>query len=151
MMSMFWNAFIIALREIRRNMTRAFLTVIGVVIGVAAVVTLVTLGRGATETVKAQIEKVGSNLLTLRPGQGWGPQSAPLFSQGDMEAIRDQIPGIRAIAPMSSTSVQAISDEEARQTDIQGTTPEYFPIGNWQVADGRSSPTRKSWMARPSP
>jgi len=69
---MFWNAFIIALREIRRNLLRAFLTVIGVVIGVAAVVTLVTLGRGATESVKAQIEKVGSNLLTLRPGQGWG-------------------------------------------------------------------------------
>jgi putative ABC transport system permease protein len=136
-MSMFWNAFIIALREIRRNLTRAFLTVIGVVIGVAAVVTLVTLGRGATETVKSQIEKVGSNLLTLRPGQGWGPQSAALFSQEDLEAVRDQIPGIRAIAPMSSTSVQAISDEEARQTDIQGTTPEYFPIGNWQVADGR--------------
>ena len=52
---MFWNAFIIALREIRRNLTRAFLTVLGVVIGVAAVVTMVTLGRGATESVKAQI------------------------------------------------------------------------------------------------
>ncbi|WP_264501843.1 ABC transporter permease [Luteolibacter flavescens] len=136
-MSMFWNAFIIALREIRRNLTRAFLTVIGVVIGVAAVVTLVTLGRGATETVKAQIEKVGSNLLTLRPGQGWGPQSAPLFSQDDLDSIRDQIPGIRSIAPMSNTSVQAISDEEARQTDIQGTTPAYFPIGNWDLSDGR--------------
>jgi len=136
-MSMFWNAFIIALREIRRNLTRAFLTVIGVVIGVAAVVTLVTLGRGATETVKAQIEKVGSNLLTLRPGQGWGPQSAPLFSQEDLETIKEQVPGIRAIAPMSNTSVQAISDDEARQTDIQGTTPEYFPIGNWQIATGR--------------
>ncbi|MCW1885886.1 ABC transporter permease [Luteolibacter flavescens] len=134
---MFWNAFIIALREIRRNLTRAFLTVIGVVIGVAAVVTLVTLGRGATETVKAQIEKVGSNLLTLRPGQGWGPQSAPLFSQDDLDSIRDQIPGIRSIAPMSNTSVQAISDEEARQTDIQGTTPAYFPIGNWDLSDGR--------------
>jgi putative ABC transport system permease protein len=134
---MFWNAFIIALREIRRNLTRAFLTVIGVVIGVAAVVTLVTLGRGATESVKAQIEKVGSNLLTLRPGQGWGPQSAPLFSQDDVDVIRQQIPGIRAVAPMANTSVQAISDEEARQTDIQGTTPEYFPIGNWEIADGR--------------
>jgi putative ABC transport system permease protein len=134
---MFWNAFIIALREIRRNLTRAFLTVIGVVIGVAAVVTLVTLGRGATESVKAQIEKVGSNLLTLRPGQGWGPQSAPLFSQDDVEVIRRQIPGIRSVAPMATTSVQAISDEEARQTDIQGTTPEYFPIGNWEIADGR--------------
>ena len=134
---MFWNAFIIALREIRRNLTRAFLTVIGVVIGVAAVVTLVTLGRGATETVKSQIEKVGSNLLTLRPGQGWGPQSAPLFSQEDVDVIRQQIPGIRAVAPMANTNVQAVADEEARLSDVQGTTPEYFPIGNWEISDGR--------------
>ena len=134
---MFWNAFIIALREIRRNLTRAFLTVIGVVIGVAAVVTLVTLGRGATETVKSQIEKVGSNLLTLRPGQGWGPQSAPLFSQEDVDVIRQQIPGIRAVAPMANTNVQAVAGEEARLSDVQGTTPEYFPIGNWEISDGR--------------
>ena len=137
MMSMFWNAFIIALREIRRNLTRAFLTVLGVVIGVAAVVTMVTLGRGATESVKAQISNLGSNLLVLRPGQGWGPSASPLFSAADVEMIRQQVPGIKAISPMSNTNVQAIYREEARTTDVQGTYPEYFPIGNWTIADGR--------------
>ena len=137
MIAMFWNAFIIALREIRRNLTRAFLTVLGVVIGVAAVVTMVTLGRGATESVKAQISNLGSNLLVLRPGQGWGPSAAPLFSRVDVDMIRNQVPGIKAISPMSNTNVQAIYQEEARTTDIQGVYPEYFQIANWAVGTGR--------------
>ncbi|MCW1914261.1 ABC transporter permease [Luteolibacter sp. GHJ8] len=137
MTSMFWNAFIIALREIRRNLTRAFLTVLGVVIGVAAVITMVTLGSGATEALKQGISKLGNNLLTLRPGQGWGPSAAPLFSATDVDMIRNQVPGIRHITPMSNTNVQAIYGEEARQTDVQGTYPEYFPIGNWKIASGR--------------
>jgi putative ABC transport system permease protein len=134
---MFWNAFIIALREIRRNLTRAFLTVLGVVIGVAAVITMVTLGNGATEAMKESISKMGNNLLTVRPGQGWGPSAAPLFSRTDVERIRQQVPGIRDISPLSNTSVQAIYQEQARQTDVQGVYPEYFPIGNWTIASGR--------------
>jgi putative ABC transport system permease protein len=73
---MIFNAFLIALREIRRNLTRSFLTVVGIVIGVAAVITMVTLGRGATEAVKEQISKMGSNLLIVRPVQGWGSWGA---------------------------------------------------------------------------
>ena len=99
---MIFNALLIALREIRRNLTRSFLTVIGIVIGVAAVVTMVTLGRGATEAVKQQISKMGSNLLVLRPGQGWGSWGAPQFSMADVKAIGDQVPGIvshRALRP----------------------------------------------------
>jgi putative ABC transport system permease protein len=134
---MFWNAFIIALREIRRNLLRAFLTVVGVVIGVAAVITMVTLGNGATEAMKEGISKLGNNLLTLRPGQGWGPSASPLFSRTDVEIIRQQVPGIRHITPLSNTSVQAIYQEEARLTDVQGVYPEYFPIGNWKIATGR--------------
>ena len=134
---MFWNAFIIALREIRRNLMRAFLTVVGIVIGVAAVITMVTLGNGATEAMKESISKMGNNLLTLRPGQGWGPSASPLFTRTDVEMIRQQVPGIRDITPMSNTSVQAIYQEQARQTDIQGVYPEYFPIGNWKIASGR--------------
>ena len=134
---MFWNAFIIALREIRRNLTRAFLTVLGVVIGVAAVITMVTLGNGATEAMKESISKMGNNLLTLRPGQGWGPSASPLFSRTDVESIRQQVPGIKHITPLSNTSVQAIYQEQARQTDVQGVYPEYFPIGNWTISSGR--------------
>ena len=131
------NAFLIAVREIRRNLTRSFLTVVGVVIGVAAVVTMVTLGRGATEAVKGQISKMGSNLLILRPGQGWGGGGAPQFSIADVNAVRDQIPGIKSLAPFITTNSPAVYQENDRNTDIQGTTSNYFAIGNWEISLGR--------------
>ncbi len=134
---MFFNAFIIAVREIRRNLTRAFLTVLGVVIGVAAVITMVTLGTGATEMVKSQISKLGSNLIVLRPGQGWGPTGAALFSAKDVNEIRAQIQGIEAVSPMANANAPAVYRENARNTDIQGVTPEFFPIGNWELSEGR--------------
>jgi putative ABC transport system permease protein len=134
---MLLNAFLIALREIRRNLTRSFLTVIGIVIGVAAVVTMVTLGRGATEAVKQQIQKMGSNLLVMRPGQGWGSWGAPQFSMDDVRAIRDQVPGIASIAPLINTNGPAVYQENDRTTDVQGTTANYFGIANWELALGR--------------
>jgi putative ABC transport system permease protein len=134
---MFFNAFLIALREIRRNLTRAFLTVVGIVIGVAAVVTMVTLGRGATEVVKAQISNMGSNLLILRPGQGWGSRGAPQFSESDLVAIKNQVPGIRSLSPFVMTNSPAVYLEKARNTDIQGTSANYFEIANWKIATGR--------------
>jgi putative ABC transport system permease protein len=134
---MLLNALFIALREIRRNLTRSFLTVIGIVIGVAAVVTMVTLGRGATEAVKQQISKMGSNLLVLRPGQGWGSWGAPQFSMTDVRAIQDQVPGIASIAPFVTTNGSAVYQENDRSLDIQGTTPNYFQIANWNIALGR--------------
>ncbi|MGC4013968.1 MAG: ABC transporter permease [Luteolibacter sp.] len=138
---MIWNAFIIALREIRRNPTRAFLTVLGVIIGVAAVITMVTLGRGATEAVKSQISGLGSNLLVLRPGQGFGPRSSsagvPLFSEDDVTQVRAQIPGIQWIAPVGQKNVSTVHLQAARNTNITGTTTEYFEIGKWNLVSGR--------------
>ena len=134
---MFFNAFILALREIRRNITRAFLTVIGVVIGVAAVVTMVTLGRGATEIVKSQISNLGSNLMILRPGQGWGQWGAPLFSLNDVQAVREQVSGVRAAAPLAMGNAPAVFMENVRNTDYQGTMPEYFDIAGWKLSEGR--------------
>ncbi|MES2657075.1 MAG: ABC transporter permease [Verrucomicrobiota bacterium] len=134
---MILNAFLIALREIRRNLTRSFLTVVGIVIGVAAVVTMVTLGRGATEAVKGQISKMGSNLLVLRPGQGWGGWGAPQLNIGDVDAIRGQVPGISSLAPFVQTNVKVIYEENDRSSDIQGTTSNYFKIANWEIGMGR--------------
>ena len=82
---MIWNAFAIAVREIGRNLTRAFLTVLGIFIGVAAIITMVTLGQGATLAVKAQISSLGNNLLTLRPGAGFGSRA---YSAGVPHFIR---------------------------------------------------------------
>ncbi len=134
---MIFNALLIAIREIRRNLTRSFLTVIGIVIGVAAVITMVTLGRGATETVKQQISKMGNNLLVLRPGQGRGGGGAPQFSLQDVDAIRNQIPGIAAVAPFVSSNATMVYQEKSSSFDVQGTTPNYFTIANWTVATGR--------------
>jgi putative ABC transport system permease protein len=134
---MIFNALLIAIREIRRNLTRSFLTVIGIVIGVAAVITMVTLGRGATETVKAQISKMGNNLLVLRPGQGWGGGGAPMFSMADVDAIRDQVPGIASVAPFISNNATMVYQEESRTYDVQGTTANYFAIANWNIGLGR--------------
>jgi putative ABC transport system permease protein len=134
---MFLNTFIIALREIRRNLTRAFLTVLGIVIGVAAVVTMVTLGRGATLEVKTQISNLGSNLLILRPGQGWSSWGVPQFSLPDVQAIREQVNGISAVAPFGNAKAPAVYLENVRDTDIQGTTSDYFQIANWKISLGR--------------
>jgi putative ABC transport system permease protein len=146
---MLLNALLIALREIRRNLTRSFLTVVGIVIGVAAVITMVTLGRGATEAVKAQISKMGSNLLILRPGQGWRDWGSPQFTMADVKAIEDQIPGIRMLAPFVQTNAPAVYQENDRNTDIQGTTPEYFEIANWELAAGRFFNTAEVREAAP--
>jgi putative ABC transport system permease protein len=134
---MIFNALLIAIREIRRNLMRSFLTVIGIVIGVAAVVTMVTLGRGATETVKQQISKMGNNLLILRPGQGWRGDGAPMLSLADVEAVRSQVPGIASVAPLVSNNAQMIYQDESHNFDIQGTTPNYFGIANWTLSSGR--------------
>jgi putative ABC transport system permease protein len=143
---MIWNAFAIAVREIGRNLTRAFLTVLGVFIGVAAIITMVTLGQGATLAVKAQISSLGSNLLTLRPGAGFGSRSAsagvPNFTEKDAEIIREQVGGIAALAPVRTTSLSTIYLHNARNSSVTGTTPVYFQINKWNLADGRFfSPT----------
>ncbi|MBN8708038.1 MAG: ABC transporter permease [Verrucomicrobia bacterium] len=138
---MLGNAFLIALREIRRNLMRAFLTVLGVIIGVAAVVTMVTLGQGTTMAVKSQISNLGSNLVMLRPGMGFGPRASsagvPNFTQRDVEVLRDQVYGIEAIAPVKSSSLSTIYRQKARSTSVTGTTPSYFTINNWKIAEGR--------------
>jgi len=138
---MIWNAFTLAVREITRNLTRAFLTVLGVFIGVAAIITMVTLGQGATLAVKAQISNLGSNLMLLRPGAGFGfrPSAGGVlnFSEQDAEIIGEQVAGVAAIAPVRSAAMSTIYLHTARTTPIIGTTPVYFVINKWVVASGR--------------
>ena len=138
---MIWNAFAIAIREIGRNLTRAFLTVLGIFIGVAAIITMVTLGQGATLAVKAQISSLGNNLLTLRPGAGFGSRASsagvPHFTEKDAEIVRDQIAGIAAVAPVRTASLSTIYLQNARASSVTGTTPAYFQINKWSLAEGR--------------
>jgi putative ABC transport system permease protein len=95
---MLWETILLALREIRRSVLRSSLTILGIVIGVAAVITMVTLGKGATAKVTSDISKLGSNLLQVRPGQGFGRggmrSTAVLFKVDDAVAIDREISGL---------------------------------------------------------
>jgi putative ABC transport system permease protein len=138
---MFFTTVILAIREIRRHLLRSFLTVLGIVIGVAAVVTMVTLGKGATAAVAEQISSLGANILQIRPGQGFGrggggPQS-PDFDMADVEAIQEQVAGVRAVAPQAQSSGLAVRNAANWQTTINGTTTQFFTAQQWQVTDGR--------------
>jgi len=134
-----WTTLLLALREIRRNLMRSFLTVLGIVIGVAAVVTMVTLGNGATQSVSDQISSLGSNLLMLRPGQRMGPGSsgAPSFNADDAEAIRTQVGSLKAVAPTVSRASVVVVGTKNWATSITGSNSDYFTAGNWTLAEGR--------------
>ncbi len=136
---MLWNTLLLALRSIRRNLLRSFLTILGIVIGVAAVITMVTLGNGATRSVSGQIASMGSNLVIMIPGQRFGPGSegAPNFRSADVEAIRSQIPGVEFLAPMVNKAVTAVYQSRNWSTVVSGTNNDYFDAGNWSLTAGR--------------
>jgi putative ABC transport system permease protein len=140
-MTMWWNSLLLAARSIRRNPLRSFLTVLGIVIGVAAVVTMVTLGQGATQAVRDQIASLGSNLLQVRPGQRLGPgpggPGAPGFLEADLEAIAAQVGGVRAAAPEVRAAVAAVAGARNWSTVAVGSTAAYFDVARWQLAAGR--------------
>jgi putative ABC transport system permease protein len=136
-----WNSLLLAWRSIRRNLLRSFLTVLGIVIGVSAVITMVTLGQGATQAVRNQIASLGSNLLQVRPGQrlgaGFGGLGAPAFVEADGDAIATQIGGVRAVAPEVRAGVTAVAGAHNWTTSTVGSTAAYFDVGNWTLAAGR--------------
>ncbi|QSV46703.1 ABC transporter permease [Geobacter benzoatilyticus] len=137
---MFWNTLLLSMRAIRRNLMRSFLTILGIVIGVAAVITMVTLGNGATKSVSDQISAMGSNLLMLMPGQRFGPGSegAPSFRIADVEAVRSQITAAERVAPMVSKTVTTVYQANNWSTVINGTNNDYFQSGNWELSAGRT-------------
>jgi putative ABC transport system permease protein len=140
---MLWENIILALREIRRNVLRSALTVLGIVIGVAAVITMVTLGQGATAKVTSDISSMGSNLMDIRPGQmrhgpGGASSDASPFKAADVMAIQREISSLSAVAPLASQTSQAIYGSENRSTRILGTTSGYLTVRDWPLAVGRA-------------
>ena len=136
---MWLNTLLLALREIRRNLLRSFLTMLGIVIGVSAVITMVTLGNGATRSVQAQIASLGSNLLMVLPGQRMGPGGGggPAFNIGDVEAIASQIGGIRLVAPEVRSSTTLVANGRNWSAGLTGSTQDWFSVSNWTIASGR--------------
>ena len=135
---MILNAFLLALREIRNNLLRAGLTTLGIVIGVGAVILMVTLGAGANARVTSDIATMGNNLLALIPGQRNGPPTATTpFDISTVEAIQRDVPGLAEVVPELAVQGVAVNGNHNHATQIDGTTNAYLRSRNWGVSYGR--------------
>ena len=138
---MLLNAFLQAIREIRRNLMRSMLTAIGIVIGIASVIAMVNIGKGASESITKNVSSLGSNTLFVMPSQEHGPGGqaaiAKPFDMKDVEIIRASIFTLEAVSPMASASMTVLYREQNYQTSIRGIENGYFEVQNWDLLEGR--------------
>ena len=139
---MLWESFKLALRTIRRNVLRSFLTLLGIVIGVGAVIALVTLGQGANDKVKADLSKLGSNMLIARPGSSQpGPPSgndSRSFTVRDVEALKAGLRNVRGVAPTSNKQVKVVYGTASLDVTTTGTDVDYFTVQDWTFLTGNA-------------
>jgi len=132
----------LALSALLRNKMRSLLTTLGIVIGVAAVLTMQSMGSGATAYVGEAISGLGSNMLIAMPGatKNFGPIAigVPLFTMTDIDVIRRQAHDIAIVAPVNSRVLRVVAGGNNRSVNVLGVTPEYFDIRQWGVSSGRS-------------
>jgi putative ABC transport system permease protein len=139
-----FNLIRIALRALQRNKLRAFLTMLGIIIGVAAVIAMVAIGQGSKKSIQDQLSSMGSNMVTIRPnsnqtvGGGARLESSSLQSLtiDDIKAIQKQATYISAVSPAVNGRGQAIYSGLNWPTSIQGVSPDYLTIRNWKLKDG---------------
>ena len=137
---MWLSTLLLAMRSIRRNLLRSFLTILGIVIGVSAVITMVTVGNGATLAIQNQISGLGTNLLQVRPGQrmmGGGGGGAPAFKAADALALGTQVSSLLAVAPEARSGATLVLDGRNWSSSVIGSTQDWMVTGNWKLADGR--------------
>ena len=135
------NAFILALRQIKRNFLRAFLTMLGVIIGVGAVIVMISLGNGTTQMISDRISSLGSNLLLVFPARAMNPSGVNLRRNFSMqEAQNVQMLSqeyIEALAPISQTSVMLQYQSQNTTTQAQGVDSAFFYVTQWDTSEGR--------------
>lgn len=137
---MIGNILLLSMREIRRNVLRSILTTLGIVIGVAAVIVVVTLGAGTKAQVQEEISKLGSTMLTVFPGQrrrGGAAQTAPPFEIDDVNALRRETTLLSSVAPMSIGRQMVVYGNENRRSQLVGTDREFVNVRNWALTTGR--------------
>ncbi|MGH8070179.1 MAG: ABC transporter permease [Candidatus Entotheonellia bacterium] len=133
----------IALRALRRNAMRSLLTTLGIIIGVAAVIAMVSIGQGASVSVQEQIARMGNNMLIILSGtttQGGvrsGSGGAPTLTANDAKAIQRECPAVGAVTYMRRQVQQVVAGNQNWSTAINGVTPEYQIVRDWAVAAGR--------------
>ncbi|HTI11125.1 MAG TPA: ABC transporter permease [Puia sp.] len=139
------NLIRVALRALQRNKLRAFLTMLGIIIGVAAVITMVAIGQGSKQSIHEQLSSMGSNMITVLPasnsnsmpgGVRLGASSLQTLTYADVVALQKKSEFLSAISPVSSTNGQAINGAKNWPTQLQGVAPEYFDIRKLVLKDG---------------
>jgi putative ABC transport system permease protein len=130
---------LLAFDALSRNKLRSLLTTLGIMIGVGAVVTMQSMGQGATAYVGETISGLGSNMVFVIPGSGhgMGVTTAPLFTTGDLEAIRRQAHDVSLVTGAHSLMLRAVAGSNNHATNVAGVSPEYFVIRSWGVSAGR--------------
>jgi putative ABC transport system permease protein len=132
-----------AWRALSTNLLRSLLTMLGIIIGVAAVITMIAVGSGAQQRVDEQIKALGSNLMLVVPGAQasggvrMGAQTRLGITEDDARAIIAEVPEVQSAAPSMRTSVQVVAGNANWATSVFGTTPEYFEVRDWPIASGR--------------
>ena len=131
-----------ALLALMRNKTRSLLTVLGITIGIAAVICVVAIGTAGQKEVQRQLDNLGNNLVWIEAGNRTvngvrtGTRGTPTLTMGDAAAIKNQIPQIESVSPQVDDSVQVIYGNQNWFTSYRGVAPEYFDIKRWPVAEG---------------
>lgn len=131
----------LALRSVLRNPLRSFLTLLGIVIGVAAVIAMITIGSGTTERVKEDIARLGSNLLIVsasRPARGGASFTPRRLDQRELEALRDGLTDVTAVSGTAQRQQRIVFGAQNMGADVTGTDAQYFIARDWNVAKGRA-------------
>ena len=139
-----WWTLKIALRALSANKMRSALTMLGVIIGVGAVIAMLAVGTGAGQRIARQIESIGSNLLIVVPGSTtsggvrMGAGTQPTLTLADAEAVKKDCPAVAYVAPALQGVAQIVYGHANWSTEVEGTTPDILPVRNWSIAAGRA-------------
>ncbi len=135
---MFLNTILMALRELRANLLRTSLTALGMIIGVAAVIVVVSVMQGVSRQVMEDVQALARNLVIVQPRREPGQDRRVPLRMEDVEAIRASVNGIAAVAPDSSSYLMVSANGRDYRTEVSGTTLDMFAIRNWTMAQGRA-------------
>ena len=137
------DAFLDALRSLKSNTMRSVLTTLGIIIGVAAVIIMVSIGNGAKDQINEMIDKLGANIMMVMPGRSFGrgvsggAGSLPTLTEDDAWAIQDEISTVELVAPYVRGGAQLISGNLNWSTTVQGVTNDFFGAREWDLTKGR--------------
>jgi putative ABC transport system permease protein len=136
---MLWEAIKLANQSVRRNVLRSILTLLGIVIGVSAVIAMVTIGNGTTQKVTEDLSKLGSNMLVARPGRETfgGGGDVRSFTERNVETLRNGLADVRGIAPTATRAARVVYGAENYDTTVTGTESDFFVVQDWSFERGR--------------